>query len=446
MTGTSGPEERKREKKETAEETIARLKKSAVGGEGKVAGKSGAGKKSAEAAESGKAGEAKTEAVGAAVAVEVVEVVDGEAPKVRGADAWIKRTEEPKASTLKKKEAAAKAKALSKKEKKQQQAKLWPTPPPKLMREMGRCMAEWNMIPKGSRLLLGLSGGKDSLVLLHMLHAHRKKWPHYELAAATVDPFNGTKNQAFDPSPMIPYLAQLGIDYHFLDEPIFDRATVEMEKKKKGFSVCSYCSRMKRGALYTCARKHGYTHLVLAQHLDDLAETFIMNAFHGGTAGTMKAKYINDTGEICIIRPLAYSREADLRQFAGDAALPVISENCPACFEGPRERKRVKKMLSTEESQVPHLFGNLRKMLKPLMDEEVHELFNAVQDRCESRSSRNKRNPQQKKKRGQPVGGRRRGEAARKNELRQLADVKNAASGREETKAAGGGGRRRRTR
>lgn len=101
-------------------------------------------------------------------------------------------------------------------------------------------------------------------------------------------------------------------------------------------SICSFCSRMKRGRLYSTARANGYNVLALGQHLDDLAESFLMSTFHNGRLRSMKAHYAINERDLRVIRPFVYVREKMLRQFAESKKLPVISENCPACFEAPK--------------------------------------------------------------------------------------------------------------
>ncbi|KAG5192248.1 pyridoxal phosphate-dependent transferase, partial [Tribonema minus] len=209
---------------------------------------------------------------------------------------------------------------------------------------------EWSMIEEGDRLCLGLSGGKDSLALLHVLLDLQRRAPlqrrvltlkrrlltvhgiplptgsssisilllyvaivcsnagdtlltlvRFELACATVDP----QTASFDPSPLKPYMAALGVNYHYLSDAIVERARAKLQ----GDSLCAFCSRAKRGLLYTCCRDNGYNKLVLAQHLDDLAESFMMSFLHNGQTRTMKANYLNDAGDVSIIRPLIYTRE-----------------------------------------------------------------------------------------------------------------------------------------
>ncbi|KAG7383205.1 hypothetical protein PHYPSEUDO_003939 [Phytophthora pseudosyringae] len=269
--------------------------------------------------------------------------------------------------------------------------KLFPTPPKKLLRWVGQAMMQWDMIQEGDRLLLGVSGGKDSLSLLHVLLRFQKRAPvRFEIACATVDP----QTPSFDPSPLKEYMRALGVEYHYLSENIIERATCELN----GDSLCSYCSRMKRGVLYSCCRKYGFNKLVLAQHLDDLAESFFMSAMHNGQLRTMKAKYWNDQRDVEVLRPLAYVREIELKKFAYDSRLPVINENCPACFEEPKERHRVKKMLAQEESLYPDMYNSLRRALLPLMDNASYAPLEAVRARVEQAKQERKRAPSSKSK------------------------------------------------
>ncbi|MGD8582188.1 MAG: ATP-binding protein [Gammaproteobacteria bacterium] len=226
----------------------------------------------------------------------------------------------------------------------------------------GRAIGDFAMIREGDRILLGLSGGKDSLSLLHILHYFQQRAPvRFELGAVTVDPMAGD----FDPSPMIPYLAGLGVEYHYMREPIMEMAKEHMGRN----SYCAFCSRIKRGIIYHTARQHGFNVIALAQHLDDLAESFLMSAFHGGRLKTMKAHYVNDDGDLRIIRPLVYVRERLTRDFARNNQLPVIPDSCPACFSMPTQRQHMKELLAAEEAQNRLLFKSLLTTLKPLMSE-----------------------------------------------------------------------------
>jgi len=237
-------------------------------------------------------------------------------------------------------------------------------PPRSLVAAAGQAIADFRMIRPGDRVLLGLSGGKDSLSLLHVLMHLRNKAPvRFELGAATVDP----QSPDYNPEPLKPYLALLGVPYHYESYPIVAQATKSMH----GDSFCAFCSRLRRGMLYKAARREGYNVLALAQHLDDLAETFLMSAFFGGRLRTMQASYVIDAGDLRVIRPFAYARERQTAAFAAAARLPVISENCPACFAAPTERMRMKQTLAALERESPKLFGSRRTALKPLMAEDA---------------------------------------------------------------------------
>lgn len=240
------------------------------------------------------------------------------------------------------------------------------TPSRTLSALSGRAIGDFNMIRDGDRILLGLSGGKDSLSLLHILHYFQQRAPvKFDLAAITVDPMAGD----FDPTPMIPYLDDLDVEYHYMREPIMDMAKEHMGKN----SYCAFCSRIKRGVIYNTARKNGFNVIALAQHLDDLAESFLMSAFHGGKLKTMKAHYVNDAGDLSIIRPLVYARERLTRDFALNNNLPVIPDSCPACFSMPTQRQHMKQLLASEEAQNKLLFKSLLTTLKPLMSEGLPE-------------------------------------------------------------------------
>ncbi|MHB1567002.1 MAG: ATP-binding protein [Acidiferrobacter sp.] len=235
-----------------------------------------------------------------------------------------------------------------------------PTPTRALLRLTGRAIGDYGMIRPGDRVLVGLSGGKDSLSLLHVLrHLARKAPIDFALAAATVDP----GIEGFDPSPLTGYLAALGIPYYTERQMIAARATRLMGND----SFCSFCSRMRRGILYRIAREQGYGVIALAHHLDDIAESFLMSAFHGGRLHTMRAHYRIDAGDLRVIRPFVYVRERQLADFARTAPLPVIADNCPACFRGPTERVALKTLLAAEEGRHNTLFRSLLQAMRPLL-------------------------------------------------------------------------------
>ncbi len=235
-------------------------------------------------------------------------------------------------------------------------------PPKSLLRKVGRAIADYSMIREGDRVLLGVSGGKDSLSLLQILAHLRTYAPvRFELGVITVDP----EVEGFDPSDLKAYYEALGVPYYYQQQPIMEEAKQNMD----GDSFCAYCSRMKRGIMYSTCREQGYNVLALAQHLDDLAESLLMSIFHGGQLRTMKAHYVNDDWDIRIIRPLVYCRETQTGAFALEAGLPIIPDSCPACFDMPTQRQHMKELLLGEEKLNRHLYANILHAMRPLMDE-----------------------------------------------------------------------------
>lgn len=234
--------------------------------------------------------------------------------------------------------------------------------PKPLLRLAGQAIADYQMIRPGDRLLLAVSGGKDSLSLLQVLLTLQIKSPvKFDLAAATVDPCI----DGYDPYYLNDYIQGLGIPYYYRRQAVVARAL----KTMRGDSFCAYCARTRRGILYDICRSEGYNVLVMGQHLDDLAESFLMRAFHNGRLDTMKAAYTVDAGDLRVIRPFVYVRERQTRDFAERASLPVTQDNCPACFRIPTQRLAMKQLLAAQEIDHPRLFDSLLAAMRPLMGE-----------------------------------------------------------------------------
>ena len=170
-------------------------------------------------------------------------------------------------------------------------------------------MREFEMIKDSDRVMVALSGGKDSLALVHILRHFQSVAPiKFDLGAVTVDPMV----VEYKPQPLVPYMESLGVPYWLESDALVERARTSMQNN----SICSFCSRMKRGMIYSCARKNGYNVIAMGQHLDDLAESFVMSSFHNGNLRTMKANYTIDKGDLRVIRPLVTCREALFKEFA----------------------------------------------------------------------------------------------------------------------------------
>jgi len=238
----------------------------------------------------------------------------------------------------------------------------WFSPGKKLFKPTAEAIEAFDMIHDGDRVLVCLSGGKDSLSLLHTLRQYqfvaRSRGVSFELGALTVDPLS----VSYDPSPLIPYLQSLDVPYLYEEQDILGQAAAANPE-----SICSFCSRMKRGRIYSAARREGYNVLAFGQHLDDLAESFLMSVFHNGLLRTMKANYRVAEGDLRLIRPFVFVREKDTRDFAEKNKLPVIPENCPACFEAPKERHRFKQLLASQELLFPDVYSHLLKAMHPLI-------------------------------------------------------------------------------
>lgn len=226
----------------------------------------------------------------------------------------------------------------------------------KLLSTVGRTNAKYKMIQGGDRILLGLSGGKDSLALAHVLkHMQRVTPEKFEFKAVTLSYGMGE-----DFSYLRDHCDEYGIDWEGIDSTIFETSK---EKIRRNSSFCSFFSRMRRGYLYTYALEHGYNKLAIGHHLDDAAESFFMNFTYNGALRTLAPKYRAKNG-IEVIRPFIFVRERQLRENAVRNGLSVVGdEACPAMrfdVKMPHARAETKQLLSELERQNPKLFISLK--------------------------------------------------------------------------------------
>ena len=209
---------------------------------------------------------------------------------------------------------------------------------------MGEAIADFGMIEAGDKVMVCLSGGKDSYGLLDMLLALKEKAPvHFELTAVNLD----QKQPGFPERVLPDYLSALGVPFRIVEQ---DTYSVVKRVVPEGKTMCALCSRLRRGALYKAAGEVGATKIALGHHRDDILATFFLNLFHGGQMKAMPAKLRSDDGKHVVIRPLAYVAEADLAVYAEQKAFPIIP--CTLCgSQDNLQRKVVGEMLAEWEKR-----------------------------------------------------------------------------------------------
>lgn len=233
------------------------------------------------------------------------------------------------------------------------------------MRQLGRTNAEFGLIEPGDRVLVGLSGGKDSLTLVHALQAHQRRTPfNFTFVAVTI-----AYGMDEDLSHLSTHCREHGIEHHIHATEIYETA---QEKIRKNSSFCSFFSRMRRGSLYSAAQNFNCNKLALGHHLDDAAESFFMNLIYNGHLRTLPPKYRADNGLI-IIRPLIQVRERQLAACALENGWQTIGdEACPAIrfdVKMPHAREQMKQMLHTMESEHPDLFVSINAAFRHISDD-----------------------------------------------------------------------------
>ncbi|NBB93786.1 MAG: tRNA 2-thiocytidine(32) synthetase TtcA [Gammaproteobacteria bacterium] len=216
----------------------------------------------------------------------------------------------------------------------------------RLRRQVGQAVTDYNMIEAGDRIMVCLSGGKDSYAMLDLLLGLRQAAPiDFDLVAVNLD----QKQPGFPEHVLPEYLESLGIDYHVIEK---DTYSVVKRVVPEGKTTCGLCSRMRRGTLYEYARENGLTKIALGHHLDDIVETFFLNLFHGAALKAMPPKLLSDDARNVVIRPLAYCLENDLEHLAEVRRYPIIP--CNLCGSQPNlERQNIKRMLTEWERAQP---------------------------------------------------------------------------------------------
>lgn len=228
----------------------------------------------------------------------------------------------------------------------------------KITTTVGRTNAKYELIREGDRILIGFSGGKDSLTLIHTLKRMQRHAPFdFEFKAVTI-----TYGMGEDVQFLADHCKEHDIEHEIVDTNIFD---ISVEKVRKNSSLCSLISRMRRGYLYTYALDNGFNKLALGHHLDDSMESFFMNFFYNGAMRAMPPVYKADNG-LMVIRPLIMCRERQLRGFAQDNEINVIGdEGCPGMRLDEEQRKYMK---------MPHARANTKELLVKL-EKENPKLF-----------------------------------------------------------------------
>ncbi|OHD98690.1 MAG: tRNA 2-thiocytidine(32) synthetase TtcA [Sulfurimonas sp. RIFCSPHIGHO2_12_FULL_36_9] len=237
------------------------------------------------------------------------------------------------------------------------------------MSKLGKTNAEFNLIEEGDKILVGLSGGKDSLTMVHALREQQRRAPFkFEFIAVTVSYGMG---ENFD--KLIAHCKEYDIAHAVHDTQIYDLAG---EKIRKNSSFCSFFSRMRRGSLYSVAEKYGCNKVALGHHMDDAAESFFMNFIYNGQMRSLAPKYRAENGLI-VIRPLIQMRERQLAACAVDNSMPTIGdEACPSMrfdVKMPHARARTKEMLKNMEKEFPSLFTSLNAAFKNISEDSFFE-------------------------------------------------------------------------
>ena len=258
----------------------------------------------------------------------------------------------------------------------------------RLFHNTGKAITDFNMIGDGDRVMVCLSGGKDSYTLLDILMDLQKRAPvNFELLAVNLD-----QKQPGFPEEVLPrYAQEIGIPFHVIEQ---DTYSVVKRVIPEGKTTCGLCSRLRRGALYRFAAENGITRIALGHHRDDIIETLFLNLFNGGRIKAMPPKLLSDDGRHVVIRPLAYCSEQDIARYAETRQFPIIP--CNLCGSQPKlQRQVIKEMLTQWKKLHPGRIENIFRAIShvspsQLADRELFDFINLGADQpwTEENSSR----------------------------------------------------------
>lgn len=239
----------------------------------------------------------------------------------------------------------------------------------RLRRQVGQAIADFDMIKDGDKVMACLSGGKDSYALLDILMHLRSHAPiHFDIIAVNLD----QKQPGFPEHVLPEYLSRLGVPFHIEAQ---DTYSIVKRVIPEGKTMCSLCSRLRRGVLYRVAQELGATKIALGHHRDDILETFFLNMFYSGKLKTMPPKLVSDDGRNVVIRPLAYCEEKDLEAYAVLRQFPIIP--CTLCgSQATLKRKEVKALLQDWEKRHP---GRMETLLTSLQNVKPSHLLDRSQ-------------------------------------------------------------------
>jgi tRNA 2-thiocytidine biosynthesis protein TtcA len=234
----------------------------------------------------------------------------------------------------------------------------------RLRRQVGQAVADYQMIVDGDRVMVCLSGGKDSYALLDILLKLKAKAPvRFEIVAVHLD----QKQPGYDPTVLPDYLREIGVPFEILEQ---DTYGVVRRVVPDGKTMCSLCSRLRRGALYEYAAENGFTKIALGHHRDDIAETLFLNLFYQGALKAMPPKLRSDDGRNIVIRPLAYCAESDLADYAELCGFPIMPCNLCGSQEN-LQRKAIKAMLGEWERKNPGRIETIFRAISNVMPSQL---------------------------------------------------------------------------